>query len=538
MSTTNNNSQAKNIHTDLGGSSVSFHNLSVYHINVWCVKIILYLKKSTESKSLVDGMDNENSSESTCKVSYILNNDCLIKIFEYLPLCDLCSVAEVCTMFQSCAVNVFASNFSNFDVNILMETDHNRDEYYEHIFDDSEEEDDENFPMESVEKVFRNFGSYIRSIHLDQEDFNESQGDQILKFMAQCCSNKNAELDKLALHDVTISSNLVESLQPLFARLKFLDISGGTYDYRNASLFSICSQLTELVLEEVNFGNCFKQKYENLERISLVDIRETYAGAFNDFARMNPQLKSLTITDTDVPSTELSSHFYSVISSLSELEELKLHTNKKILYNDVVKDLNHLAQLKNLKLFSFNCLWLPVGQLFNNFAEHNVPIEDLDLRNLSLASNIATGLSKLTQMKNIRFYDCETKPGQLPIAVEGMLHLEKLHLCNFEHVTVEDVKGVVQNARALKELKLFHQNDIVIGEKDFNEIGQLIKNRENNNMLNIDIVGSGCKLYVPAHIIEQYSLWLNVKVIAYKESFDIDIVEYYNDSDEDEYNSD
>lgn len=459
-----------------------------------------------------------------------IQDEYLMHIFEYLPLCDLCTVAEVCKKFKSNAVNAFSKLYSDFDVNMLIDESRDDSDTNSDLDLEDDEQDSENdLPMDLVENIFRNFGIHIKGLHIDQEDFDQNQTEQILELIVTFCSHDNAKLSKLVMNDITIYSHFIERLQPIFGRLNSLDITGGLYDRRHASLFSTCSQLTELMLEHVYMAGCFIQKFEKLQTISLAYICDNYViygVPLQSFVRMNPQLKSFTITD----SCRVKSNIYDIIGSLPELEELKLHMKTKIENNKLEDDLNHLARLENLKFFSFNCLNLPIGKLLNSFAEKKIPLEDLDLSNLTLDLNIAASLSKLSQIRNLRFSDGEAVSGQLAQAVKRMIYLEKLYLCNFGQVTVDDIKEIIKNARELNDIQLYNQDGITIDSKSFNEISQLVETRGNNIKLNMHIIGDRCMFDVLEEDIERSRPWLEIQFRTFKYTKDFDVVDYYHDS--------
>lgn len=351
----------------------------------------------TAAESTSDPVNGSHASDLSDNILDRLNDDCMIKVFEYLPLLDLCSVADVCSVFQSNAEFTFKRKFSDLDFNEFI------DENNIDIRCEWDAEHDNLLQMDSVERLFRHFGVYIQTIHLDTNDFNEYEQDRIMELMIAHCAHKDSKLDKLVMYGITISSHLMPRLQSLFDRLKYLDITGGS--------FCFGSELTELILDDVDLDCSFVRTLKKLQTISVTDVRESYIGLFDDFLALNTQLKSLTRTDSKGHTSRLRFQNemvyirlfecferneiktdFSLIGSLSELQELRLHSEMKALHED--KDLNNLSRLQHLKVFSCNCSGLLITELLNNFAERNVPIEELDLRNFRLDFNIAPNLAK------------------------------------------------------------------------------------------------------------------------------------------------
>lgn len=444
---------------------------------------------------------------------------------------DLCSAADVCSRFESNAQSVFKRKFAVFDLNELTverdiesQIDWTRwDDLDDLVYDD----DDDNFlSMESVKRLFRHFGPLIQTMHLDNNDFDDEQRDEILELIATYCAHEDSMLYKLAMHDITIGSHLMPPLKSIFDRLKSLDVTGGS--------FYAGSELTELTLEDVDLSDDlmepFRQMLTKLQKCSLFDVRDS-AGVFASITTCITQLKSLILVD----STEawlLEEYTFCAISLLSELEELHLDVHI------VSGSINMLAKLKHLKVFSCRCDGVQIDELLNAFAEQNVPIEDLHLSNFTLDTKIASNMAKLTKLKKLRLSNGEAESGQLLRAVKGMLHLGTIHLDDFKDVLIDEIKSVIEHAVELNELRLeYQQNDkqFNCATKDFNAIGRFVAARVNGVKLTLYVSGSECKLAVPANILETNSRWLEVKVFdSYVGVGDPNIIDYYDDSEQSE----
>lgn len=250
---------------------------------------------------------------------------------------------------------------------------------------------------------------------------------------------------------------------------------------------------------------------------------------FEYFVKLNPQVKSFTISDSKGQFDRL----IESVHQFPELAELKLNLSMEV----QPKELNKLAHLQQLKVFSFNCMWVQLAELLESFVEQNVALEELDLRHITLDQNVAENLAKFSRMKKLRLFDGQVKNGVLPNALKGMLQLEKLYLSGIECVRMNDIKGIVKNAPVLNELHLDQNSyrmgweeeveDFIINRSDFNEICQCIKERSEGIKLNLNVSGIRCKLDVPQNIIEISKCWLEVRIITYKDVEPIDIIDYY-----------
>lgn len=224
--------------------------LNVYYLQLFIVFHLKTAKSSCIKNIMAEEFNIDTIINESLVVSYNildhLNDDCLIHIFECLPLLDLCNVADVGGRFQWNAVSVFKRKYSTTDLNDLID-DSDADSRLDWDNHDSL------LPMKSVDLLFRCFGEHIKTLYLDKEDFDDNQQDRILELMITFCTNKNAKLDKLVMHGVAIRSDLMSRLQPLFDRLKLLDVTDGSY--------YIGSELTEVILEDVDFDYSFVHSF-------------------------------------------------------------------------------------------------------------------------------------------------------------------------------------------------------------------------------------------------------------------------------------
>lgn len=241
-----------------------------------------------ESEGYTDIAQSESiePNNSADNILVLLNDDCLIQIFEYLPLCDLCNVADVCRVFKSNALSVFKRKHSDPDLYELLTTTDSEDQYV------SEDESDldykqtdwtikHSFPLKTAEKLFRHFGAYIKTLDLTccLHDEDNVQRNEILEMLAAYCTDEDSELNKLVMNDVTIEPDLILRIRPLFDRLKYLDLAGGSI-----SAFYIGPQLIELSLD-------------NMGILSLVDGGWQENGQLSNVIKKMPNLEKFYLSD-------------------------------------------------------------------------------------------------------------------------------------------------------------------------------------------------------------------------------------------------
>lgn len=452
-----------------------------------------------------------------------LIDDCIIQIFEYLPLRDLCNVTGVCSVFKLNALSVFKRFFADVDLSELID---------ENAIDSRLDcEDDENVgqlspPTETIERLFRDFGAHIQSLCLNGSDFNENQKDQILELMITNCAQKDSKLTKLVLQFVTIGADLMPRFHSLFDRLNSLEAMDASFYFG--------SELTELILEDIYLDCNSVRRLKKLQSASFIDVCNV-DGAFHKFVTLNSHLKSLSITGSKKWS--YSDFLLTEIGTFSVLEELKLKIFHSNFYGTVQEDLSNLARLKHLKVFSFNCVGLPITKLLNDLAEQT-EIEELDLREFTLSHDVVLALAKFTKLRKLRLSDGgQVENGKISDAVKGMTHLEKLYLSNFGHITIDDIKKTIMNATELNELQLDCQlHSFTVDTTNFNLICRFAK-RSNGIKLKLNISGVYCKFDVPQYIVEENKSWLEVNVMTFKKVEPMNVIDYYDFSSEESSDS-
>lgn len=479
----------------------------------------------------LDSMDN---------ILVRLNNDCIIHVFEYLPLYDLSNVADVCRAFQSNALSVFKRRHTILDSDeLLVERDsdnESRDDRNDTSSDSlstisgsdiewnnkhtrykpAKERRVRHFHMETVERLFRNFGALIKTIDLTAK--YECQLDGILELMAIHCTHQGAQLTKLIMRDVDIAPDLIPRIQPLFDRLTSLDVIGGSF-----YPFYIGTELTELKLEDAYLDAVFTHQFQKLHSIYLSDVEGSSVEMFVSFLEMATQVKRLVIAG------RMRANLSSLVWFPPQLEEIEVDT-----YVDEEQEFMSLGQLQNLRVLTLNCLEMPMTRLFDDLRK--LPIEELSLKNFTLASSIA-GFSKVKKLSLV--YGGWTHDVQLSTIIKEMPLLEQLYLEDFRDLTIDVIKSAIANAPKLSKFAVnFEYMEITFGTSDYIDIGQLVQKRSDMVKLSLELVGAEIKVNFSQNVVEQYKLWLEVTSISFMDVQQVNIVDYYDFSDDSESSDD
>lgn len=513
-------------------------------------------QSATKLEAFTDGnmVQNELTADSTDNILACLNGDCIMHVFEYLPLCDLCNVAGVCRVFKSNALSVFKRRHSDLDLDELLD-ERDYDDisgWSDRDFDDISgwsDSDDESkssdrvkawnskhmrykppvkerrvrrFDMDTVINLFLHFGAYIKTIDLAVND--KDQKDEILELMAIFCTHKDAQLTKLILNDITIEPDLIPRIQCLFDRLKFLDlVNGSIYALPN------CPELTELTVQGVYLTGTFRRQFEKLHTLTILDVLEGSPGCVQSLLLMPTQLKRLNIAGfsrLDINLLPL------------QLEELEFDWD--------IPNILNFTKLRNLKVLTLHYIDLLTTDLFNNLVEQNVPIEELCLTNFELAVQTATSLAGLNKIRKLWLVDGKWPNNvKLSTVVKGMPLLEKLCLSKIGRIDIDVIKSTIENAPKLKKFVVNddcdeRQKEFIIGTNDYNEICQLSRRRLETTKLTLELKGIHIKLDVPENIIETNRFWLDLKlpVTAFGAVQPVNIITYYGFSEDSESSDD
>lgn len=437
-----------------------------------------------------------------------LNDGCLIELFKYLPISDLKNAFQVCTKFQSIAKSVFKDRFNEFGLMMHEYSSKNQNGY-----------------LAVDQKLFRYFGSAIKSLWLNFKQGSPNFNQQLIDCMLKYCIGPNDALTELTIDNFDVTPNQIQLLQPIFKRLTILSISSGKIDRNVANLIGASRDLVELRLSQINFNNISHLKFDKLNELSLGDGNQFSDENFIKFIRTHSNIKSLRI---HMPNDRMTTNICrSIATNLKALEVFEC--SRKLTSSDE-NCFSPLAELKHLKKLHLNCSSLSVKELFNALADKKPPITWMTLSNLNIDLNMANDLAKLNKMENLFLYHGNhIERNQLLTILGGMPNLKSLSLMKFGQLNADNVKAITAIATNLNELYLSDQLRLKINEDDFIEMVEMIKMRKNKVKLGIEIDGERCKLKVPDEIMEENEQWLEISC-----EMSDDIWEYnYDDSDSD-----
>lgn len=455
----------------------------------------------------------------------ILNDDCIRAIFEKLPLSDLSAVAEVCRPYKTLAKSEFAKKFAHFDTSKhfseMTERVDDIGSSSENVVDCSNEK----YPVAVLKRVFRNFGSSMKSLYLSNKFIEAKYNNLVVKLMAVYCSGADSILTKLTFDDFVLNNNLsastVQQMKLLFEGLTYVGISYGSHHKQLAQLLSVCSELTELILMEVPcFDDFLRYKCEKLVTVRLRGTVKDNTIA--QLAQSNSHIKNLIIDNIRVG---INAKIFSIVGTmfpdlkkLAILHGITMNAGEKT----AKQHINQLASLQHLNSLTMYCYGLPVPQIIDTFNKAAVPIQNLILSNFELDSNAADSISKMSKLVQLQLNKVRVGSDQLVKIAKNAAAMESLALLRSLQPTVAEIKAIAEASNKLTKLAIVNTKSYIFKQDDYKEIAKSVENRGNGTKLVIAGLLS-FRLKVSNESVEENLRWLEITGLWPKgfESFNI-----------------
>lgn len=261
----------------------------------------------------------------SCRTTVLdLNDDCLLHVFQYLYVDELCSVADVCKRFRQ---------------NAQMQCVYLKPQM-SYLFQSTSKQ---------TTRIFRKFGPFIRSLQLgDVFSYGCNNEYRICEMVNRYCGERLTELE---INAYNITDDVALLLGPILPRLRKL-----TFDNCRLSEWFIkmlpkwSPELQELTLHSVQkrfIGEQFgffdsEPKFAKLEKVSFKYSSQI---AYNDvklFLKWNPQLKWLDFIG-DYILEFIDEHAPQIASIKYEIMNEKTVDRRKLEYTSKKKGYQHLS---------------------------------------------------------------------------------------------------------------------------------------------------------------------------------------------------
>lgn len=454
----------------------------------------------------------ESASDDDATTVLDLNDDCLLKVFEYSNLLDLTSIADVCNRFKQNARDCFV--YSKW-THLLSTEDFHTDGQYDQT-------------LLKASKVLRNFGHLIVTFKLT----SKFQNDKLIELLIRYCQN----LKELEVSDYCLTLlGDARLFEPLYKRLRKLTLQHCTLDLEFFYLLPARAiKLRELTLvntrgtshQTVRF---FYDTFRKLRKIELRNISDVGSNDIREMLKNNRQLKEIHI--------DRSSAYYNfddILPSLADyapgIEYLTIDSISGSMNPKLMKYFGQLSNLRSLILKSVlnskeaaNYAVLATCAL----SAANIPMTLLSMHSFKLgdlANRFRDAVVKLKQLEvlNLR-YSVIPLPHIIEICKQCS-ELSSLRISVADIPTQEDIFKIIRLSKNLEVLRIricAHPGEkIRIGIDFYMHLLKIVKDRCNKTDLQLILDEKFFVKSIPDDL-----------AIAYRKSLTIFFVDEVSDTD-------
>lgn len=410
-----------------------------------------------------------------------LNNDRLYAVFKWLNSVDLTNAAKVCVRFQSQAVAAFSSKYTHLE---LKRKEYDQDE---------------------MTSVLSEFGSHIQSLSIDS--YRQAADSVLLPAIIQNCTS---ELKVLRLARIKIQVDSPDLRLP-FPKLEELVLLDCQSDLSLPHLIDDCPELTKLSLIYGNLKSVdglVSRKFEKLERLHLHEHNGRISdAAVERFITLNPTLVELSIDGNR--SLQTSRAFRLVGQNMLRLQKFTFTQsvdNLELFQSDV----QHIGNLRSLKLLHLNFNRLEATPLAKALAENNSSIEDLKMVEAYFDYAAIDWISQLREINTLNMDRVLGMTDEHLITLASRLsELQELRLFAWDGAfTIAGIIQVLSCAKKLSIFKLecvglFNLSEMTINLDDYNSMLDMIQNWPHFICTAFEIRGEKIQINVPKEILEE-----------------------------------
>lgn len=435
------------------------------------------------SAYLLRSRGNINDSEFQCiepkrkrkKPSLLmLNPDCLLELFGYMELRDLCAMAETCTTLNTYAKLYFRLNHKNFDFASMISGGL--------------------VGVAEASTLLRIFGNEIHTLNIsrdlfkfDDDDYDEDEdiSDALLNVIAD---SRLQNVKSLTLNTIDFESGLMaDRLSTLFNSIEMLTLDNCEMGYE-----PWCNMNTLKVLKLNDVTGCgpyFRHvHYDQLEVAEFNRVSHVNTYDLEAFIGLVPTLRRLSIVKCWCTTIKI----FDSVKDMENLEELEFQSNHPIVSEQLHhRYLMHLTSLKKLKVLKLGCNGKSVQQLIDGIREKKIAIEHLELADGRLDLATVQAIAELKTIKVLKFNDMIDFSDNLlgPIA-NGLDQLEEFHIKTTANISQFRIRQLVRATNRLTCLKI-DAKDFELNADSYRAILIAVQCRTHKNHLAMTIYDDG-----------------------------------------------
>ncbi|KAG4070012.1 hypothetical protein HA402_013672 [Bradysia odoriphaga] len=407
-----------------------------------------------------------------------LNDDCLISLFTFCDKLDLVNLAMVCERFRFIVFNYLKAKMSRVvDLNKIKSTD--------------------KLTVSEATKFlkFIDADKNTQQLEVTMAGFVEQRDDLILEEILKCCGPKLVcikfngfsfiesfttqwkhllhGLTTLAFHQCILSSNLFNELLTLCDNLVVLSVTNSNStgndsddDIKVESHAFKCTKLKEFRLTSTR--HCCKSS-------ELIWLLEN-----------NPNLSVLQIQDVG-DSVKLTGGVLKSIGKFEQLQDLAFSFRNFMC--DLMINLCHLVQLKELRSLSLQCEWENISAFIRQLSQAaNKQIERLSFECIDINTSFIKSIGRFRKLKYLKLENTVVNEPSQVVFEQSLMdltyrlnNLSRFH-CQL-HLFTED--SLVQFIERMKRLEHFQITGLVMNLLLFMQIVSACGRRINGIKLNV-----------------------------------------------------
>lgn len=402
----------------------------------------------------ISDMDSSYAATSDTVISD-LNDDCLLEVFQYLDVIDLCAAADACHRFRQNAQAHFASPKSKNDVLHIVDSDQlilrARNENSldrNQVMLKGKYDRRPNQKLQRISILLRNFGISLKSIHVYGRKLkyvSESNYDEeILGLISRYCT-----LNELRLNRCSITGGSEFGWQHL-KKLSFHNCICSSFFVRTLSFRS--PELRELHFsynlehpnrdgKECEVSNTLYQSFPKLELISFKGRSNVKNIDIDEFLKLNPQLRKIGFVHCQNIDGSI---FQSIAKYVPDIEAIQMDRFSKM-DNNNVKCVGKLESLTTLKLCSYSVDNAFMQNVLNEIHAGDIPLQQLHV--------LGSGHRKFRNVD------------QLINVISKLKRLKTLWLLGMPGLQISHIFGLCQQLEELSEINL-QRNEVMMSAND------------------------------------------------------------------------
>lgn len=379
----------------------------------------------------------------------LLCDDCVLHIFDYLNVNDLCSVVQVSKQFQHLAQYTFKMKYYNFKA----------DDHFLKI------------DMKKLKVLFINFGRFMKNLEISSSRYKYDWDLNIMEtytlwLIKQNCAAEN-QLKSLKLAHYNRIGRNFKTFRSMLNNLEVLELN------RIALPFTICQLLGQL---------------PQVRELSVKDCSPRFP--LTQFARTayNPNLQILRLNcSEDFQTMDVLDHINVHFPNLGELQ-LRIIPHLPLDRAKFANGLEKLAKVKALKRLDIDFeLNLSIEPLFNGLIENGVELEHLQVRHCVFDTGSINSLCKIKTIKRLALSrNLRLTPAHL---VQLASKLPKLEIFSalMNGVNIPTITDIVNNAKHLVKAEFVLTHDEMFTTNSLDRLVNIVVEQKKQELFQLYI---------------------------------------------------